>query len=334
MDSFVYLPGAFTETLRCYIKERELEAPEVLEALAPLSNHQRIPAEFFCALLEQIYQIDPVPALGMRIGKVCKPAHFGVVGHLVASCNNLGQALMRYRRFQTLLLTDLDAKVSQRGGTICFKWKQRMANTPLAYEFSIAAFVNLYQALIGRAIAPLSIGLPYAKPEETPVYEALMNCPVAFGASCLTIEIPARLMAMRISSNDAYLRNIFDKQAQAMLLDQRDHSASSVDEFLQQLQYFLSANIHDGKLSAEKAAQELGYSLRTFYRKLNSHGLSFRAVLADVRLRLAKNYLCDSQLSTSEIALLLGYSEQSAFIRAFRNWTGGTPGEYRKSVLV
>ncbi|MNG33795.1 HTH-type transcriptional regulator VirS [compost metagenome] len=66
------------------------------------------------------------------------------------------------------------------------------------------------------------------------------------------------------------------------------------------------------------------------YRQLAEHGLRYRALLGDVRFKLARLYLADPRLSLVEIALLLGYSEQSAFTRAFRTWSGSTPQDYRR----
>ncbi|MGH8434936.1 MAG: helix-turn-helix domain-containing protein, partial [Pseudomonas sp.] len=67
-----------------------------------------------------------------------------------------------------------------------------------------------------------------------------------------------------------------------------------------------------------------------FYRQLAEHGLRYRWLLGDVRFKLARIYLGDPRLSSAEVALLLGYFEQSAFNRAFRAWSGSTPERYRR----
>mgnify|MGYP003689138031 FL=1 len=85
----------------------------------------------------------------------------------------------------------------------------------------------------------------------------------------------------------------------------------------------------NGDVSAVAVASALGYSLRTFYRELRAAGYSYRGLLAHTRHTLARQYLADPALAQTDVALLLGYSEQSSFIRAFRSWTGMTPGEYR-----
>lgn len=327
MTTDILISGALAETLPEYIRQNELEAPQILNALAPYSSSQRMPVELFVRLLEQLHRLHPVPALGLRVGRCAKPQHFGVVGYLAASCSSLGQALMRYRRFQTLLVSNLNVEVGQAGEWMRFSWQLDKA-TALASEFGVAAFVNLYQSLIGQAIPPKVIELPCEQPEQSSMHEVLMGCPVRFGATTHALEIPASLLSMRIATSDPYMRGLFDQQAHAMLEEQ-----PRPDQFLEALQQHIGAALQQGDPSAEAVARQMGCSFRSFYRHLASHGLRYRAVLADVRCRLARMYLADPRLSLAEISLLLGYSEQSAFSRAFRTWTGRTPQDYRQQVI-
>lgn len=328
MSKDVYISCALTETLRDYVVKNDMDAPDVLDALAPYSSSQRMPILLFWKQLERLQALHPVPALGLRIGRCAKPQHFGVVGYLAASCSNLGQALMRYRRFQTLLVSNLDVQVTRQGDVIRYSWGLgEHHTTPLASEFGVAAFVNLYQALIGQAIPPTAIEIPYARPAQPSIYEALMGCPVRFEAACHALEMPVSLLAMRITTSDSYMRGLFDQQALAMLSQQ-----PRPDRFLQQLQQQMMEALQEGEPSATIIAERMGYSLRSFYRNLAEHDLRYRAVLGDVRFKLARMYLADPRLSLAEIALLLGYSEQSAFTRAFRSWTASTPQDYRRQL--
>lgn len=328
MAEDVYISCALADTLRDYIDKNALAAPDVLEALAPYSSSQRMPILLFWRQLERLQALHPVPALGLRIGRCAKPQHFGVVGYLAASCNSLGQALMRYRRFQRLLVSNLDVRVSQHGEVIRYSWGEgEHHTTPLASEFGVAAFVNLYQALIGQAIAPTAIEIPYARPQQPFIYEALMGCPVRFEAPRHALEMPVSLLAMRVTSSDPYMRELFEQQARAMLAQH-----PRPDAFLDQLQQQMIAALQEGEPAAVTIAERMNCSLRTFYRQLAEHGLRYRALLGDVRFKLARLYLADPRLSLVEVALLLGYSEQSAFSRAFRAWSGSTPQDYRRQL--
>jgi AraC-like DNA-binding protein len=86
-----------------------------------------------------------------------------------------------------------------------------------------------------------------------------------------------------------------------------------------------------GLASIEQVARELGMSVRTLQRRLRLEGVSFEEIGDDIRTTLAKSYLRDSGMSISEVSYLLGFSEPSAFSRAFRNWTGTSPQDFRRA---
>lgn len=324
-----FLPSAFIETMLNYVEARQLPAAELSNSMRGLLDSPTVCAMTFCALLDDIYRLDPVSAMGVRLGRVVQPRHFGVVGYLVSSCGTLGQALARYHRYQELLQAGLTSRAWLEEGALHIRWAQAVANTPIASEFSLAVFVSLYQALIGRPISPIRAGLPFAKPEDVGVYQALLGCPVDFDCDTIELVIPAHLLAMPISSKDPYLLKLLEQQADALLSERPEGGDQQARDFFSQVQEQIVESIKNGDASAESVVAVLGCSLRSFYRQLHKAGLSYRGMLAHTRQTLARQYLADPALSQADVALLLGYSEQSSFIRAFRGWTGMTPGEYR-----
>jgi len=101
---------------------------------------------------------------------------------------------------------------------------------------------------------------------------------------------------------------------------------SDFDRAVQQL---LVRLLPEGEVSVDKVARALHQSTRTLQRRLADRGMSWQQLLDRTREQLARQYLRDPGLSLAEIGLLLGYSEQSAFTRAFRRWTGQTPQVFR-----
>ncbi len=324
------LPAAFLEPVIEYAHERALPAPALLAALNGALDAPGVPALDFCDFLEQLWTLDPVPALGLRLGLACQPRHFGVVGYMVSACGTLGQALLRYHRYHALLQGGLVSRSSLSNGCLHMAWTQAVANTPRASEYSLAAFITLCQALIGRPIKPIRAGLPFPAPDDAGVYQALLGCPVEFGCEAIELSIPAHLLALPITSKDSYLLRLLEQQAQA-LLDQRPHARDDgTGAFFAEVQDQIVEAMKNGDASAEAVARALGMSTRSFYRLLSRAGYSYRGLLAHVRHTLARQYLADPALAQTDVALLLGYAEQSSFIRAFRGWTGMTPGEYRQ----
>lgn len=323
-----YSPSSFIGILIRYLDERGLEAPALKKRLDKLAANPRMACGDFAAALQAIHELDPVPALGLRIARMAKPENFGLVGYLLTSCSTLKQALIRYGRFQTLVSSNLNTEVQLKNDVVNHHWQPRPGESALSCEFSAAIFISLYQSLIGKLIAPVSVGLPGPKPTHTDIYEALLGCPVVFDCEQIQVDIPAHVLLLNISTSDPYLLKLFDRQAEAILNQQSEPSETS-EQFIQSLQQHLLIAMKDGDTRASTIATQLGYPLRSFYRKLSEYGYSYRSILADTRQRQAKRYLRDAALSHAEVALLLGYSEQSAFIRAFKSWTGTTPEIYR-----
>lgn len=326
------IPSGFIETLQSYVRERDLPASALLEEMDRDLESPSVGALRFCDLLQAVWEQDPVSALGIRLGLSGQPRQFGVVGYMVSSCGTLGQALARYQRYQDLLQGGLIARSRLKDGVLYMRWTQAVANTPLASEFSLAVFIALCRVLIGRAVTPIRAGLPFPRPQDVGVYQALLGCPVDFDRDAIELAIPAHLLALPISSKDPYLLRLLEQQAQALLAQQPQVEDSEAGAFFQRVQEQVLESMKNGDASADRVAQALGCSLRTFYRQLSDAGYSYRGLLAHTRQTLARQYLADPALAQTDVALLLGYSEQSSFIRAFRSWTGMTPGEYRSQL--
>jgi len=102
------------------------------------------------------------------------------------------------------------------------------------------------------------------------------------------------------------------------------------DEFVEPVRKTIAQLMKDGGPKLARAAKTLGVSPRTLQRQLRTHGIDFKELVEDTRHRFALDYLKDRDNTLTEIAFLLGYSEVSAFNRAFKRWTGTTPMEYRR----
>jgi AraC-like DNA-binding protein len=330
-----YIAKGFVDVLIRHQQARDIHSPALERQLQQLSQETRVDAKRFSDALEQIHQLDPIPALGLRIGLMAKPENFGLVGYLLAACSTLKQALIRYGRFQTLVLSELEAVTIKQHQAISFRWQIHPSNNPHVYEFNVGVFISLYQHLIDQPVPPVSVALPIATPQDTHLYEALLGCPITFNASHLQVDIPAQLMLKTISSRDPFLRRLLDQQASTQLSAKNGtkdgDKTDDFFEFLERVQQEIHIAMKDGSPHAQTVAERMGIPLRSFYRKLSEQGYQYRALLADLREKQAKYYLTHTELTPSEIAILLGYSEQSAFIRAFKGWVGVTPGEFRLS---
>ena len=91
--------------------------------------------------------------------------------------------------------------------------------------------------------------------------------------------------------------------------------------------------LHQGPVARDRVARELGVSERTLHRRLKDEGMTYAEVYDGVRDRMAREYLKTDRVTVAEVAFLLGFSESSAFVRAFRRWTGFSPSDFRQSLI-
>ena len=102
------------------------------------------------------------------------------------------------------------------------------------------------------------------------------------------------------------------------------------DELLASVRRAIAESMRDGDPRLVRVAKKVAMSSRTLQRRLNEYGVDFKKLADDTRRRFALSYLRDRKQTLTEVAYLLGYSDLSAFNRAFKRWTGSTPMKYRK----
>ncbi len=329
MTGSVYVWGGLAEFLLSYLDDCALDLPELRRTLAKYDASQRMSITTWWDSLEQIAKVQPLPALGLRIGDHVKVHNFGVLGYLAASCETLGQALQRCQRFQPLLHNLTPAISSRQAKSMHFSWSPAYGrSTRLSNEVVVGSLLRLARILTGHdTLTPAMVEFPEETPPNLAAYKKLLGCPVRFKARTVAVHLPLKTLAMPINSGDPHLRTLLDQQAQALL-----QVLPQPDTFLSALQKLIVNALQEGESSAEQIAGKMQLPERTLYRRLQERNLSYKGLLNEVRFQLAQQYLADPRLSLSGTALMLGYSEQSSFTRAFKSWCGQTPLHYRKAL--
>jgi len=162
-------------------------------------------------------------------------------------------------------------------------------------------------------------------PASLKPYRDYFGCRVKFGQPRTTLRFAPRLLALPLRQPDAALLALLQRQADALLGELPDP-----DDTEQAVRRCIAGLSREGEPTLERVAAALHTSPRTLHRRLERQGHNFRGLRESTRQRLAEDYLRDPRLRLAEIAQLLGFSEQSAFSRSFRRWTGQTPNAWRK----
>lgn len=179
----------------------------------------------------------------------------------------------------------------------------------------------------GRA-NPLFVTFRHEAPENCQAYEDFFGCPVHFNCPEVAIRYSTALLNKPLKNRDPELLALLEQHANRQL-DQLPQE----DPALVEIRKAIAKSLNEGDPDIEQVSGYLGYSSRTTQRRLQKSGTNFRTELSVVRHELAASYLRDPRLQIVDIAMLLGYSEHSAFTRAFREWTGKTPKQARSEFL-
>ncbi len=323
----MYVSGALTGMLREYLDSRAITAPACRSRLDAWAEDARIPLAEWIGLLHAIAEVDPRPALGLYIGEHIAPRHAGVMGYIGLSCDALGEAFMRFERFHRLVYDGNPAVMQIHGDAVSLSWGiEHGLPGQLPDETAIAAFATIVRKLVNQKLIPTAINFVNPAPADVAVYEDFFGCPVTFGGTLTSVTFPTRYLMLPIAHSDPGLRTLLENQAEALL-----RALPSKQGFQNELKEALARSLHEGAPTLEHVAQRLALSPRTLQRRLTDLDLSFQHLLDRTRAELARGYLLEGNLTLSDIALLLGYSEQSAFNRAFKRWTGQTPKSLRKA---
>jgi AraC-like DNA-binding protein len=189
----------------------------------------------------------------------------------------------------------------------------------------MAVTLNTLRIMVGSQWAPREVHFAHKTPEQTTEHLRIFNAPVVFNCVDNSLVMDREFCAQPIPAADPNLFKILGHYLDDVLsrAPREDGLSASIRKTIAEL-------MKDGNPKLTRVAKGLALSPRTLQRRLKEGGLEFKALVDDTRRRLAVEYLKDSENTQTEIAFLLGYSEVSAFSRAFKRWTGTTPLDHRR----
>lgn len=289
----------------------------------------RISHERFCALWQLITQRSQSSSIGLQMAVVAKPKNWDVLGYAMYSSASLGEAFKRLVRYSRLRHTgaefSFEVQADAARMTMAIPSTAVPPNSAMG-EWVGANFVLLSRQLTGLDLAPLQMGFQHPEPTDLAAYHHLFRSPLAFNQPVNEMRLDTALIQRPLTQADPGLSGILDRHAEELLarLPQSESLLDSVHRLISQ-------GLRGGDPSLTAIAQQLGYAPRTLQRKLEEAGTSYHTLLDEMRRELSIYYLREKHIAVSEVAFLLGFSETSAFHRAFRRWTGVSPGEFRRT---
>ena len=327
---FGVIPATYVKLLYDYLADRKVNAEQLLGPPPEVDNGLgRLPLAEWKQHLQIASALLNDPLLGLHLGETISPKHFGVLGYVLLSCRTLGAALLRLQQYHQLIYNANPMQIEADATHVTLLWGVDMGRPGgLVDETAIAALVHSCRDITDKPnYAPVSVAFVNPVPDNLQPYENWFGCPVAFDQDSTRITVKLSDLYTPLRTADPALIQILEQQADALLAKLKASEDRPLSAEVRQL---IVQQIRHSEPSADSVAAALNITSRTLHRKLTSESTSFRLVLQQTRHQLAKEYLQDPRLQLSEIALLLAYSEQSAFNRAFKSWQQQTPAQYRR----
>lgn len=319
------IAASFAQLLYEYLDRQGLDAQQLLGPRPDPGQHF-VPMADWQTWLKRVDAVEGRAGLGLRIAEGISARHFGVVGYAALACNNLAEALQRMERYHASVYDANPARVEVLPDGVAVEWGiERGRPGALVDETAIASLVQLARDMTGHYWPLRKVSFVNPPPVDIQPYRDFFGGEVVFNAPTTRLEFDASCLALPLRKSDPALAQLLDQQAEQLL-----QQVSQVPAIVDAWRRTLVPLIREGQTSLAALAQAHHTSPRTLQRRLSEQGTSFQQLLDDTRRHLAEAHLTDARLDLAEIALLLGYSEQSAFTRAFRAWTGLPPAQWRK----
>jgi AraC-like DNA-binding protein len=285
----------------------------------------RISPAQFCIAWAELIRLTADPAIALAIAEATPPGAFGIVEYVCRSAPTLGEALRQWVRYLNLLDDAVEVALVVEGDRAYLRVvRESEAPAPASHELCFALLARQARQLstVPFRITAVELVHPAAEAGAPARYRAWFDAPVRFGAEHTQLVFPAAALGASLVSADPALLAILTRAADEL------HRATPDATLTAQVARVLRDALKSDEGHVDHVAKQLGLTARSLQRRLKDESTSFQAVRESVRRELAQRYL-DDKLAISEISFLLGFSEPSAFFRAFKRWTGMTPIQAR-----
>jgi AraC-like DNA-binding protein len=296
----------------------------------PSDPGERVSNRIIAAMFEAAQELSGDPAVGIRVGSHSELRHFFVISHVWLASSNLVESIERLLRYEEILNSG-DTELSFEKAGDHYVLSESYPN-PVDYpgklrvDAGIATILRLCSIARGRPV--LADRLEVLVPEDEPIdiYLSLVREDVRRHRQHNAMYLAAEDLEPPLQGAIPAVAESTSKIAEQYLatLDSSSVAHRVRAELIQLLP--------GGDADQDKIAARLYRSASTLQRQLSSEGLTYRQVLDETRRELAEAYLRDGSHSQAQIAFLLGYSDQANFARAFKRWSGVTPGEFARSI--
>jgi AraC-like DNA-binding protein len=290
---------------------------------ADVEEH-RVPVEALGRFWAAAVEVTGDPAIGVRIGALGRVDHYGVLGSVGRASATLGDALLKTVRYVNLLIETARLSVLVERDRVQVIYGS-LRTPPAAADAALVQLLVLSRELTGRKLIPLQVRLAHRAPRNDSIYREVFGIAPTFDDSEHSLVVAADYLMLPIATHDCHASELLVAEANRLA-----EIVTPDDSVSRRVLHLLARELQGGNPMVENIAAQLGMHPRAMMRRLKQEGTSHSALLDSLRREHAERYLRMPHLGVAEAAFLLGFSDASAFIKAFRRWFGIAPLEFRR----
>jgi AraC-like DNA-binding protein len=269
------------------------------------------------------------PCLGLSIAQLSSTSDLGIMGYIMRNAPDFEECLALGGRYLQLVSPGAQSGTIKDDATCTWTYDIQGFSPQQCrqdVEMTMMQFVNLVGDLLSlRDWRPNNVYFQHAAPDEEQPLHRFLADQVTFNHFYNGISFPREFLFYPVTNADPRLLKVLENQVQRSI-DQLKMGQSLLDR----VTFLISSSLGKTEVSADRIASHLGMSRRTLHRRLSERGTSFGELRDTIVSQLAKEILSTTIVSITELAQQLGYSDASAFIRAFKRQTGLTPLDYSR----
>lgn len=334
LDMIELRPVRESPGLWSLLSELGMDATQLMGTLSAATWH-RVRAEVqrhrYETFMDTIIRNPHMRGFPIRAAQQIKLSDWHVLGVAAASASTVAEGIdlaVRYKRVWTradLAFIERDVKRNVLRVEY-FPINGKSLGTCCHIEFSVATLVQLARDLARTKVRPHFVEFRHDAPLNIDEHQAFFNAPIHYRAHCDAIEFDLDSMDEPISTADATVEQLAVDYLEAVM---QYHTPETAD-LEHQVFRAVEKQLGEGIPKIDVVAQRLGIGERTLQRRLQNSGLSYYDIVDSARKNLACKLMRTTDLSLTDIALMVGFSETSAFSRAFKRWSGESPSVYRR----
>lgn len=314
------------------VRPSQLHAIMRLKPEEHITEHGRFPLRLFEMMLDAGSQLLADPYLGAHAGAHSSKQAWGMVSYLGMSAPSTREAVNAVVDFSRLLIDHGDVEFAELDDNLsCLSWvvPPRQQPSRQLVEFFFTSWYQVNKPVLDRWCSKREIHFSHSGPSDCMEIENIIDAPVHYNSTANCVIIDSHFLDRPSRFPHSAIHSSLVQAARAELAN-----LQMVDRIVKDVLECIVRQLPEGVPKLEDVAAELGLASRTLQRRLNNTETNFKGLVDDARKQRSKKLISDGNMGLLDISAELGFSDQSAFQKAFKRWFGQAPGRYRMSQYI